>query len=749
MTPPDRPASAESCHAGLSRLLEPKSIALIGASPDTAKLPGRPLAYLRRYGFSGAIYPVNPRYREIDGLTCHASVADLPEGIDLALILLGASGVCEALEQCGQRGIPFAISIAGGFAEAGDHVSQARLAEICDRYSIQLVGPNCLGLMNPRSGLTATFSSVLREAMPRPGSVVLLTQSGALGNAMLQSFLTHDIGVHAWVSTGNEVSIGVLDLLEHAIEDEAAGLVLLFVEALRDGARLLPLARRALARGKPVVMLRTGLSQMGRTASVSHTGKLAGAPAVWRDVIRQAGVIEAHSLDDLVDHAQLHECGALLLSHAATQAERVARVRAAGAIGVVSASGGQGVMIADSATAAGLSLPAFAESVQRELRAMLPPQMPVTNPVDTALFADGLALERCCRAVMADPSIGTLLLTVSSFANDYAAMIDWLCDLGRSARDQGRLLALTYLSSSDRMPVEMRHRLQQAGVLEMPTQQRIVAVLGCRRAWWARVLAAQETPEDLPRVKAAGLSREASREDRDRSLEVRPDSSLGDPRSPGGAQGDAAGFMQRASVPLVPERLCQTLDEAIAAAASLGFPLVLKVASPDIAHKTEAGGVALDITDEASLGRAWRGMVETVSARAPDARIQGYVLQPQMRGGGELIVGCSLDAELGRVLMVGAGGIWAELIEDVVFIGLPATRDEIREALSRLKVMAVLRGARGGPALDIEATLALIDRLGKQFVAETWVAEVDINPLLVRPRGQGVVALDSLVVARD
>lgn len=746
--PPDRSTPAGSARTGLTRLLDPRSIALIGASPDTAKLPGRPLAYLKRYGFSGAIYPVNPRYREIDGLACHASIADLPEGIDLALILLGASGVCEALEQCGQRGIPFAISIAGGFAEAGDHASQARLAEICERYSIQLIGPNCLGLMTPRSGLTATFSSVLREAMPRPGSVVLLTQSGALGNAMLQSFLAHDIGVHAWVSTGNEVSLGVLDLLEHVIEDDSAGLVLLFVEALRDGARLLPLARRALARGKPVVMLRTGLSQMGRAASVSHTGKLAGAPAVWRDVIRQAGVIEAHDLDDLAAQAQLHECGALLLPEAGTQAERVARVRAAGAIGVVSASGGQGVMIADSATAAGLSLPAFAESVQRELRAMLPPQMPVTNPVDTALFADGLALERCCRAVMADPSIGTLVLTVSSFANDYEAMIDWLCDLGRSARDQGRLLALTYLSSSDRMPVGLRRRLQQAGVLEMPTQQRIIAVLGRRRAWWARVMAMREAAGGLPSATAASLPGEASRRSPARSFEAWSGQALSDSRQPEGAQDDAVGFIQRAGIPLVSERLCQSLDEAVAAGGSLGFPLVLKVASPDIAHKTEVGGVALDIVDEPSLGRAWRTMVETVSVRAPEARIEGYVVQPQLRGGLELIVGCSIDAELGRVLMVGAGGIWAELIEDRVFIGLPATQDEIREALSCLKLMAVLRGARGGPEMDIEATLALIDRLGKQFVAETWVAEVDINPLLVRPRGQGVVALDSLVVAR-
>ena len=690
---------------GLARLLHPRAIALIGASPDSTKLAGRPLAYLQRFGFDGGVHPVNPKHSEIGGVRCYASVADLPDGVDLALILLPASGVVDCLQACGERGIPFAISIAGGFAEAGAPEEQQRLVDICRRTGIRLVGPNCVGLLNPRCAVTATFSTVLKDRMPRPGSIALLTQSGALGNSLLQSFNDLDLGLATWVSTGNEADLGVLDLVEHFIGDDTVKLIVLFVEGLKNGDQLLPLARRAQAAGKSIAVLRAGRSQLGRAASISHTGKLAGAWKVWRDVARQAGLIEIDSLDDLLDLALAFDVAGDPLNDAAS------------GLGVLTISGGLGVLISDSAAECDLPLPSFSAETQASLRSILPPQMAVANPVDTALFTDERGYAKCADAVLADPSIGILLLILTSLAHDYMALLPWLETLGQKAASVGKHVAVSFLFSSDQLAREPRQRLLAAGVVVLPTAERVVAALGRRR----NSMRPRQAVHRLPVASSDGGKV---------------------------VEQSAAAFLSRAQVPLVPERTCQTVDEAQAFAATTGYPVVLKVVSPDLPHKSEAGGVALDLADAAALASAWTTMQATVAERAPRARIEGYAVQPQISEGLELIVGCSEDPEIGRVAMVGAGGIWAEILDDVRFLGLPATDDEIRTALLSLRVAPLFAGARGKPALDLNAAIGVISRLAHRFHQETWVSEVDLNPLLVRPLQGGAVALDLLVVPR-
>lgn len=695
---------ASSADAGeLSRLLHPRAIALIGASPDSTKLAGRPLAYLQKFGFAGGVHPVNPKHSDIGGVRCYASVADLPDGVDLALILLPASGVADSLQACGERGIPFAISIAGGFAEAGAPEEQQRLVDICRHAGIRLVGPNCVGLLNPRFGVTATFSTVLKDRMPRPGSIALLTQSGALGNSLLQSFNDLDLGLATWVSTGNEADLGVLELVEHFIHDDTVKLMVLFVEGLKNGDQLLPLARRAHAAGKTIAVLRAGRSQLGRAASISHTGKLAGAWKVWRDVARQAGMIEIESLDDLLDLALVFDVAGDPSKDAAS------------GLGVLTISGGLGVLISDAAAECDLPLPSFSAETQARLRSILPPQMAVANPVDTALFTDELGYAKCADAVLADPSIGTLLLILTSLAHDYLALLPWLETLGQQAASVGKHVAVSFLSSSDQLAREPRQRLMAAGVVVLPTAERVVAALGRRRnSMWPHLT--------VHRSPLAGVD------------------------GGNGFEQSAAAFLSRAQVPLVPERTCQTVQEAQAFAASTGYPVVLKVVSPDLPHKSEAGGVALDLADAAALAGAWTTMQATIAERAPQARVVGYAVQPQISEGLELIVGCSIDPEVGRVAMVGAGGIWAEVLDDVRFLGLPATNDEIRAALLSLRIAPLFAGARGKPAHDLEAAISVISRLARRFQEETWVEEVDLNPLLVRPLQGGAVALDILVV---
>ena len=682
----------------ISRLLNPASIALVGASPDPAKLAGRPLVYLRKYGFAGRIYPVNPKHAQIDGVPCFASIRDLPQGIDLALILLPASGVADALEQCGQRGIASVISIAGGFAEAGEARAQELLADICRRYGIRLVGPNCVGLLQPAHGVTATFSSELKNAMPRPGKVALLTQSGALGNSLLQSFNDLDLGLAYWVSTGNEADIGLLELVEHSLADERVELIALYIEGLKQGERLLDLARRARAAGKAIVALRSGKSQLGRAAAVSHTGKLAGAWKVWRDVATQGGLITVDNLDQLLDVAAAFD----RYGHPA--------IAGTGGLGVLTISGGLGVLISDAAAEYGLELPAFGAATQASLREVLPAQMAVANPVDTALFTDEKGYAHCAEAVLHDASIGTLLLVLTSLAHDYKALLPWLEKLSGKAIGLGKRLAVSYLSSSDQLAAQDRRRLMRAGALVLPTAERIVAALGRRQ------MAAAVLP---PAPQATGGAADSvSTED----------------------------FLRRAAVPLVPQGVFTRRDAALDFAARQGYPVVLKVVSPDIAHKSEAGGVALNLRDASALGEAWDRMQRSVMAYAPQASITGYSVQPMLSGGFELIVGCSIDPELGRVLMVGAGGIWAEVLDDVRFLALPVGTEEIAGALRSLRIAPILAGARGQAALDVDAAAHAIRRIADQFARDTWIREIDLNPLLVRPAGQGVVALDVLVV---
>ncbi|MDO9313680.1 MAG: acetate--CoA ligase family protein [Burkholderiaceae bacterium] len=686
--------------SSLSRLINPSSIALIGASPDQAKLAARPLQYLQRYGYQGRIYPVNPKHASIEGVPCVPSIADLPRDVDLALILLPAAGVADALSQCAARGVASAISIAGGFAEAGAADEQQRLTDICDSQGIRLIGPNCVGLLHPAKGVTATFSSELRNRMPRPGKVALFTQSGALGNAMLQSFNDLDIGLAYWVSTGNEADVGLLDLLEHALDDPEVEMVAMYVEGLKHGSRLLELGRRARAAGKAVIVLRAGKSQLGRAAAVSHTGKLAGAWKVWSDVARQSGVINVDSLDDLLDLALLFD-----------RHGDPSRLRAKG-LGVLTVSGGMGVLISDAAAQAGLQIPAFSEQTQATLRSVLPEQMTVANPVDTALFTDEQGYALCAEAVLNDPQIGVLLLVLTRLAHDYTALVPWLEKLSVQAHSMGKRVAVSYLSSSDPLLPEDRQRLMQAGGLALSTPERIVVALGH---------ALQAATGDMDPTDAV-------------------------PATP---SRNAAEFLLNAGIPQVPEGVFNDADAAVAFADAQGYPVVLKVVSPDIAHKSEAGGVALNIPDSDALRSAWTGMVGSVTAHAPAASITGYSVQPMLRGGFELIVGCSTDPELGRVLMIGAGGIWAEVLDDVRFLALPTTEAEITTALQSLRIAPILSGARGQACLDVPAAAQSIQRLGRQFLADPWVLEVDLNPVLVRPTGQGVVALDVLVVPSE
>lgn len=698
----DRPAT------DLDRLLDPRGIAVIGASPETAKLSGRPIRHLTRYGYGGAIHPVNPRHDTIGGLKCYADIADVPDPVDLAVVMVPARLVVEAVEAVGRRGIPFAIIVASGFSESGNVKEQEELVRIAERFGTRLIGPNCVGLVSPHNGVTATFSTVLLERMPPAGGLALATQSGALGNSLLQSFCDLGIGLRHWISTGNEADLDVLEFAEHAIDDPQVHAIALFIEGLKDGHRLIEIGRRAIAARKPVYVVRAGISDQGREASVSHTGKLAGSARVWRDVALQAGIVEFSSLDGLLD--------CLLARQAWFAGHQPRKPSAEIGLGVLTVSGGLGVLVSDYAEACGIRIPPFTDETDRALRTLLPPQMSVANPVDTALFADADGYARCAELVMGDRNIDVLVLVLTSLAHEYDSVVPWLERLASMADRLGKQIAVTYLSSSDTLDPQTRNRLLAAGVLVIPTAERLVAAI--EKAFRHAGPAADIAASDLPSTSTS------SRPAQDEILE-------------------AAGIGQPA------QRLARSAQEAAAAAGEIGFPVVLKIESPDIAHKTEIGGVTIGLDSAETVKAAWEEMTARARQLMPDARIDGCLVQEMVTNGVEMILGCSHDPELGPVAMLGAGGIWAEVFDDAVFLAAPCTSREIAAALDRLKTTKILQGARGRPRMDIDALVACTQRLARLFAASRHIAEIDINPLVVREQGKGCVAVDFLCAERD
>lgn len=530
--------------------------------------------------------------------------------------------------------------------------------------------------------------------MPASGSISLITQSGALGNALLQGFQRTGLGLRMWISSGNEIDLDVIEISRMLLDDDETQVIALFVEALRDGERFLPLARLARERGKAIVVRRAGRSDAGRMASATHTGKMAGSARVWAGLVRQGGLIEVGSIDEMLDVLLAFEVLGMPAPHEIP------------GLGVVSVSGGVGVVIADEATDHGLPLPAFLPATQALLREHLGTHIALDNPLDTSYISES-AFCKLAESLLQDPAVGTVLMVYMSLLHDADKLLPPMLDAARHARATGKHLLLSPISANDPLPDEVRARLLQAGVLTLPSVERSVAALGTRS-----LALRTETGQE----QCAQAAVEPGRAD----------------------------VAEAACIPAPAQRLCTNLSDAMQFAASCGYPVALKVDSPDIPHKTEVGGVALGIVDEAALQHAWDLMNASIARNAPHADVKGYLVQKMIDDAVELITGCSRDAEFGPVMMIGWGGIHAEILQDMQFLALPARRSEIVAALQGLRVHKVLAGARGKPPADTEAAIDAMLRLSEVFLARTDLSEIDLNPLLVRPKGHGIAAVDVL-----
>jgi acetyltransferase len=706
---------------GLEPFFRPRAIAIVGASEDFSKINGRPLKFLLDKGYAGSIYPVNPKYETLAGLTCYPSVTAIPGPVDLAIVAVPAKAVTAAIQECVAKGVPSAVVFSSGFGEMGEAGQrlEAELTEAARRGGLRLCGPNTVGFMNTFDRVLATFSQAGEGDTP-PGPVAFVTQSGAFGTAMVALGRQQGLAFGYFVNSGTEADLGFADLLGWVVEDPRVKVVAGYIEGLRDGRKLLAVADRALELGKPLVITKVGRFAAGAQAASSHTGSLAGSDRVYAGVFRQKGIVRALHEETLLDLAAVFS---------------VCPLPAGRRLGIVTQSGGAGVLMADRAEELGLTVPVLADATQAALKKVVPAFGAVRNPVDiTAQFiADPGLLRASLEAVLKDPGVDVAIFYLGLMAR-FADQV--VTNIREAYAGVSKPLVVAWVAAPD----AARGALREAGIGMLPSATRAVdAVHGLvefaerRRRWLAADRAIDRTAVDAGRdVLARAVAATRARGGR----------VLGTPES--------FEVLAAYGVAVAPARLVTTATGAAQALQELGGPVAVKVESPDILHKTDADAVRLDVADAEAARRAFDEVVANARRYQPGAAIRGALVQKMMSGGMEIVVGLHSDPQFGPVVMVGLGGVLVEALEDVVFGAAPLTREDAREMLQTLRGARVLNGMRGRPPADVEAlidVLVAVSRLGAD--AEGAIGEADINPLIVLPRGAGAVAVDGLIVLSE
>jgi acetate---CoA ligase (ADP-forming) len=683
----------------LQALLKPRSIAIIGASADATRIGGIPLKLLTEAGFE-RIYPVNPKYPQISGRRCFADIESIPDSIDLALLAVPVEGVLPSLERCHAIGVRAAIVFAAGYAETSKPEGIARqeeLAAFAKRTGMRIAGPNCMGNVNLRDRIFTTFGTSVLPADPA-GEIALLTQSGNICATIYR--MARRAGVHFShvINTGNEADVDFADYLDFLAEDSTTSAVLCYIEELRKGPAFLAAAEKFRAKGKLLAVYKVGSTEKAAEAARSHTAALAGNSAAYDAAFSFAGVARSTDLASLSDIAYLHQFGARI---------------AGGACAILSVSGAGGAILSDVLILNGGEVPTLPDDVQKALRVRIPDFGMVTNPVDLTgnLVNANDVLFDCIKATLEPDSIQVLIVYLPGYFLDRA-----LEQLKRAAAEFHKAIVVI-----DTFALGDREALRKSGIAYFEDFDRAARAIATYGAWRAH------------RAVAAA--------------DARPMRSW--PSFPAGrtalSETEAKSVLAQFGTPVVSDTLVHTCNEARQAAERLGYPLVVKLVSADVAHKTEHGLVRLGLHSADAVAEAFDGVTE--KARAMHWRVDGVTLEPMLSGGVEILVGVTRDPVFGWMLTVGLGGVWTELMKDVRHRLLPVDAAGARAMLTSLKGFALLDGYRGTPKCDVDAAARAIAAIGSAVLAGgDRLREVEVNPLLVMPEGKGAVAVDALVL---
>ena len=699
----------ERAHS-LASLFAPGSVALIGASDDPQRIGGRPLRYLREGGFAGTVYPVNPRRETVQGLRSYASLADLPVTPDVAILALPADATLDAVRACADRGVRSAIVFSAGFAETGDdgRALQDAMTAIGRESGMRILGPNCLGVFNSGIGWYGTFSAILDGAMIEPGPVGVVSQSGAYGSHIAHLARQRGIGIGKWITTGNESDIDVAEALRFMVEQPDINVVMAYAEGIRDRDVFLDALRTAQQREKAIVFMKVGRSEVGAHAVSSHTAALAGSDAVFDAVFRQFGVWRARTTAEQLDVAQA--CARGLYP-------------AGNRIGIFTLSGGFGIQMADDAEAAGLDVAPMPEEAQRELKAMLPYASP-RNPVDaTAQALTDLPLMTRYVAAMLEKGGYDFFTGIFGSGPASPTFAGRLREVLETASQES---AQTVMSLTMSAPPEIVRSYEDKGFIVNEDGSALMTALG----------ALVHFRRSFDRAKAGTLEEPAAE----------PVDLGGGPLS----EHEAKRILSGAGIAFPAEALAGPDADVGAVAAAIGFPVVLKIASPDIAHKTEIGGVVVGVRDEREAREVAAAILARAAQHRPDARIDGLLVSPVVSGGVEVIAGVSSDPTFGPVVMFGLGGVLVEVLKDVTFRVAPFDEAEARRMIREIRGYPILEGVRGAAAADVDALAAMLAKLSRFAAANASALDsVDLNPVRVLDAGKGLAVLDALIVPRS
>ncbi len=690
----------------LTPFFTPRGVALIGASATPGKLGYGVLHNLIHHGYQGRIHPIHPTAPTLLGLPCHPDLASVPDPVDLAVIIIPAPLVADVLRACGQRRIPAAIILSGGFAETGPEGQQrqAEIIHIARQHHIRLLGPNCVGILDTHSHLNATFI----EQMPDPGAIAFLSQSGAIGGALIDWAKGQGLGLSSFASLGNCADLNETDLIAHLADDPHTRVIALYIEGLPDGRRFLQTARQV-TQHKPIVALKAGRTDAGARAVSSHTASLAGSDAVYHAAFRQAGVLLAETTADLFGIA----LG--LAYQPPPPGPRVA---------ILTNAGGPGALAADALSRHGLLVPPPDELTRAALQAALGPAPQLDNPIDLLGAASSPVYETAARILLASDAYDALLaLLVPNTANDPVAVAD---ALARTAADQPKPMYVCYMG--DISIRAGRQRLHHHRLPPYTFPETAACALAAAWAWQNHLT----TPPPSPALPSAPTPT------------IRP--ALRRHRAAGATalgETDLYPLLQTLDFPLAPSLLARNPDQAVAHATRLGLPIALKIASPDLLHKSDSGGILLDLDTPAAVRAGYLQLLARVQAARPDARITGVLVQRMAPPGIEVIVGARRDPTFGPTLLFGGGGAYVEAIQDVALRLTPLTHADARALIAETIVGRLLAGARGQPPADIPALADLIVRVADLAHAHPELAEFECNPVIVHPAGYGVTIVDA------
>ncbi len=701
----------------LKYIFEPQSVAVIGASKTIGTVGYGIFSNILQSNFQGAVYPVNPKYNNIMSVKAYKDILTVPEAVDMAVICVPSEAVVNVIKQCAKKGVKGIVVITAGFKEIGEEGKKLEdeIIAIAKKNDIALIGPNVLGVINTQKEISLNANFALK--MPKAGNVALVSQSGAIGVAALDYAHQHDLGISKFVSIGNKAVIDESDVLEYLIDDEATKIITIYAEDIKYPARFLEMAKKANAKLKPILIIKTGRSVRGAIATHSHTGALSTSDTAYDALFAQCGVIRVETLDELFEFAEGFTC------FKQPKGNRIV---------VVTNGGGLGVIATDAAERYGLEMTTFEPETLKALKAKLPPTANIHNPVDIIGDADAQRLSNTLTEIVKDKNVDAIIVSIlPTVETDMDAIAANLCDFAKAHPDMpilGNLMSLEPEPAFNKV-------LEKADIPNFDFPETDIRVLAAMIKYYEWIKQPQVEVTKF-KVNKHQVQEVLNAIRKDKRIHL--------------SETESYKILEAYGMKVIKYSIAKDLNNAISAANKIGYPVVLKIISPDILHKIDVGGVKINLKDDSELKKAFKEITESVATQKPNAEIQGFLIEEFFTEKSiEVIVGANGIKSFGSLIMFGLGGTFVELFKDVAFRLAPLTRHDAMNMIKETKGYKILKGFRGQSAYDIESIVDYLLRISQLVTDFPEIKELDLNPIKVLDEGKGVVIFDAKIILAD